>query len=86
MIEFSGQINSVLRSYQKNQSPAVRANESRKTSGSEKSEASATPQKAAVSGGASVDEYTTVINFEYVPSGKVQLNTEARRQIIDLFQ
>jgi len=30
--------------------------------------------------------YSTPINFEYLPSGKIHLNREAREQIIDFFE
>ncbi len=33
-----------------------------------------------------VAEFLTPINFEYLPSGKIQLNREAREQIIDFFE
>jgi len=31
-------------------------------------------------------EYSTTINFEYVPSGRIHMNREARNRIIDFFQ
>ena len=33
-----------------------------------------------------VEEFSTPINFEYLPSGKILLNREAREQIIDFFE
>ncbi|MEJ2077020.1 MAG: hypothetical protein P8020_13245 [Acidobacteriota bacterium] len=40
--------------------------------------------KTAESGGA--EGYSTPINFEYLPSGRILLNREARKQIIDFFE
>ena len=31
-------------------------------------------------------EYSSAINFEYVPSGKIHMNREARDRIVDFFQ
>lgn len=33
-----------------------------------------------------VEEYSAIINFEFVPSGKIHLNREAREHIIDFFE
>lgn len=33
-----------------------------------------------------VDEFSAVINFEYVPSGRILMNQEAREHIVDFFQ
>ena len=30
--------------------------------------------------------YSSTINFEYVPSGKIHMNREARNRIVDFFQ
>lgn len=30
--------------------------------------------------------FTAPINFEYLPSGKIQLNRKIRRQLVDLFE
>lgn len=30
--------------------------------------------------------FSAPINFEYLPSGKIQLNREIRRQLVDLFE
>lgn len=32
------------------------------------------------------DGYSAPINFEYLPSGRILLNREARKQIIDFFE
>lgn len=36
--------------------------------------------------GSAKREYSTAINFEFVPSGKIHMNREARNRIIDFFQ
>ncbi len=40
--------------------------------------------KSAKSGGA--EAFSAPINFEYLPSGRILLNREARKQIIDFFE
>lgn len=41
---------------------------------------------AALFFGNEVDEFTAVINFELVPSGRIHMNREAREHIVDFFQ
>jgi hypothetical protein len=46
-------------------------------------EQSQSPKKAKFGG---PEGYSTPINFEYLPSGRIMLNREARKQIIDFFE
>jgi hypothetical protein len=41
-------------------------------------------RRTAKSGGG--EGFSTPINFEYLPSGRILLNREARKQIIDFFE
>lgn len=36
--------------------------------------------------GDEIDEFTAVINFDLVPSGRLHMNREAREHIVDFFQ
>ena len=67
------------------QLPSDEAKGSAKTKKKESSvgEQSRVP-KSAKSG--SSETYSTLINFEYLPSGRIHLNREARKQIIDFFE
>lgn len=92
MIEFNGGVYNILRSYQKDVPSGVRRAESKDASrGTERVNLE---QKAGSSEPAvgtkvvepAADEYSTVINFEYLPSGRLHLNHRTRQHIVDFFR
>lgn len=64
--------------------PSEEAKGGAKSKKKEASESRGNGQESVKKAGAR--EYALPINFEYLPSGKIQLNREAREQIIDFFE
>jgi len=86
MIESSGRIYSVLREYQRDTHPTGRRSEVRSGSRDSNGSSGKTSSGDSPAGAGGGEEYATVINLDYVPSGKVYLNKEAQQHIIDFFQ
>lgn len=92
MVEFSGQIDSLSRSHhkelvwQRRNSAGRVEGTGRKTKAENHTNDSAAAITPALPESGSSDEYSDVISFEYLPTGTIQLNQEAREHIIDFFQ
>jgi hypothetical protein len=91
MIELNGELQHILRSYQKEAS-SVRKSSPKESSTDRPDAGPAMPGQeedgAKVNGAAAGPSLSplTPINFQYIPSGRIHLNEESRQHIIDFFQ
>ena len=92
VVEFGGQIAPLSRGHYRELAWQRRNSTGRVESAAQKTEAenhgneSAAVITPVLSEPVVSDEYSGVISFEYVPTGKILLNQEAREHIIDFFQ
>ena len=92
VVEFGGQIDSLSRNNYRELAWHRRSGTGRVESAGKKIQAENHPNDSAaviapvLPEPVASDEYSGVISFEYVPSGKILLNKEAREHIIDFFQ
>ena len=92
MVEFGGQIDSLSRTHHRELAWQRRNSTGRVESAGHKTKAEnhTNDSVAAVTPvlpePVASDEYSGVISFEYVPTGNIHLNQEAREHIIDFFQ
>jgi hypothetical protein len=87
MIELNGELQNILRNYQKEASSVRRS--SPKESSSDRPDAGpAMPSQEEVkaNGTAHPPGDPTPINFQYIPSGRIHLNEESRQHLIDFFE
>ncbi|HSR70138.1 MAG TPA: hypothetical protein VLU25_19575 [Acidobacteriota bacterium] len=80
MIEFTGQVNPILRIAER-QSALQGRREAALENKARTSQAASAAHSLAAS-----EEGPGVVNFEYVPSGRVQLNQQERQHLIDFFE
>ncbi len=90
MIELSGELQNILRTYQKEvgsvkKSSAKEPSNGRTQKDSDNATQEPLSERVLQPSKAQVDTYST-INFEYVPSGRINLNHEAEQHIIDFFE
>ncbi len=92
MVELGGQVDSLSRSHhrelawQRRNGSGKAESAGRKISAENHGDGSVAAIKPVQPEPAASDEYSGVISFEYLPTGKINLNQEAREHIIDFFQ
>jgi hypothetical protein len=89
MIELNGELQHILRNYQKEAS-SVRRGSPKEGCTDRPDDRYAMPNEEGVKANARAAQAEfspiTPINFQYIPSGRIHLNEESRQHLIDFFQ
>lgn len=81
MIQLNGQVSQIFRVTEKQPSQSAKRNPEAKSEPSEKQAAADAPKEAS-----RPLVKPSVINFEFVPSGRLDLRQEERQHLIDFFE